>query len=116
MFFLQFLNSPNLSFDIDLTSTPVSKSRRYNAGEKIINEKEKPDILVTPNPSLTNSNSTTLKEEQNEETNLELCVTPPPSIKCSYDPFTPTPIKKKMADLTPVVNIFTINDFPSLLI
>lgn len=96
----QFLNSPNLSFDVNLTSTPVSRRLLPTENERKIAENcENPDVLVTPNPMSTNANHGIVKEEVLDISDRNLCVTPPASIKCGGDPQTPTPFKKALAEL-----------------
>ncbi|XP_065209299.1 myb protein-like isoform X2 [Planococcus citri] len=88
----QFLNSPslNLSFDVSLASTPVS--RRLLQTNEENTDKNSPGVLVTPNPI--NMNIKIEKEDEPERN----CVTPPPSIKYQTDPHTPTPFKKALAE------------------
>lgn len=92
----QFLNSPNLSFDVSLTSTPVGDCRRSLQNDDETKAKDV-DLLVTPNPTgvVTSNQEFNISDKERE-----LCVTPPPySTKLNNDPHTPTPFKEKVAEL-----------------
>lgn len=108
------MNSPNLSFDVNLASTPVNRRLlQTNDGESSASTgtlgasvsaandgSSSPDILVTPNPSnIKVENCSNSSVDLDEEDPRSLCVTPPPSLKCSADPHTPTPFKKALAEL-----------------
>ncbi len=73
--------------------------RAVTSGENEAEEKANPDVLVTPNPSSSNFDVGNVKQEPFEHPSRELCVTPPSSVECKYDPHTPTPFKEKIAEL-----------------
>ena len=89
IFPFQFLNSPNLSFDVNLATTPV----RHGCITPVKSGIESPGILVTPTPlplNLANSSP-------DSEKNIELT---PIKIRQSFGtPRTPTPFKKALAEM-----------------
>lgn len=90
-----------MSFDVNLTSTPVNRRLLQNDAESSMAvNKDDTNTLDTPNPStLVNGMQGTIKVEVVEDAERELCVTPPATIKCGNDPQTPTPFKKALAAL-----------------
>ncbi|XP_046662074.1 myb-related protein B-like isoform X3 [Homalodisca vitripennis] len=78
----QFLNSPNLSFDATLASTPLKQSHDMKSGS--------PGLLVTPNPLQL--------RPQTEDTAPQ--TTPPRSRRPPANtPRTPTPFKNALAEI-----------------
>lgn len=81
-FTLQFLNSPNLSFDATLASTPVKQHVSVKPGS--------PGLLVTPNP---------LPLQQSKYQADDLPQTPPRVRRSVNTPRTPTPLKNALAEI-----------------
>lgn len=79
---LQFLNSPNLSFDATLASTPVNQQVTVKHGS--------PGLLVTPNP---------LPLQHSKYQADDLSQTPPRVRRSVNTPRTPTPLKNALAEI-----------------
>lgn len=85
----QFLNSPNLSFDVSLASTPVKRHgtpvRQYSS----------PGLLVTPNPLPLQL----AKQQKVAEEDLQCTPTKGYKIGSAVTPRTPTPFKNALAEV-----------------
>uniref|UniRef100_A0A1B6LR02 C-myb C-terminal domain-containing protein n=2 Tax=Graphocephala atropunctata TaxID=36148 RepID=A0A1B6LR02_9HEMI len=78
----QFLNSPNLSFDATLASTPVKQNQGVKPGS--------PGLLVTPNP---------LQLRPQAEETVPQTTPPRPRRPPVNTPRTPTPFKNALAEI-----------------
>lgn len=85
----QFLNSPNLSFDVSLASTPV---KRYATP---IRQYSSPGLLVTPNPLPLQL----AKQQKVAEEDLQCTPTKGYKIGTTMTPRTPTPFKNALAEV-----------------
>ncbi|XP_014274880.1 myb protein isoform X2 [Halyomorpha halys] len=102
----QFLNSPNLSFDVNLASTPV----RNGCVTPVKSGIESPDTLVTPTPlPLNSANSTPDSEKRAEYTPIKIR-------QNLGTPRTPTPFKKALAEMEKRIGLKYHPQTPSRLV
>lgn len=102
----QFLNSPNLSFDVSLSSTPVHNG----CVTPVKSDPESPGPLVTPNPlPLHSANHSPDSAKKSDYT--------PIKIKQEFGtPRTPTPFKKALAEMEKRIGLKYQPQTPSRLV